>query len=271
MKNIKAKKSLGQNFLIDPNILKKIVNEISPKSGDKIIEIGPGYGALTALLSESGAEIIAVEIDKSLAKNLKFQNVKILNTDFLKLNLAELAEQQKLRIVGNIPYNITSPIIFKLLEEREIIEDAVFLIQNEVAQRIKAKPFTKEYGILSVILQCFAEVKYCFKVSPNVFKPKPKVDSAVIHLYFQKHKPCTNEKLFIEVVKAAFSHRRKTLKNSLMNSIFKDCNFKNIDFDLNRRAEELSIKDYVYLTERIKELKHDGKRIEDTTARRNSG
>jgi len=153
--------------------------------------------------------------------------------------------------VGNIPYNITSPIIFRLIENRDIIKDSVMMIQHEVATRLSAGPGNRDYGILSVILGYFAEIEYCFKVSPEVFYPKPKVDSAVIKISFRDQSQLrpVNEKLFFQTVKASFGNRRKTLKNSLMNSIFGNRDFSNFPVDLNLRAERLSIDDYLNITD----------------------
>ncbi len=248
----KPQKKYGQHFLTDDNIIRKIVKEIAPVKDEIIVEIGAGKGALTKELLKSGAKIFAVEIDKVLYLQLKskFDSIKIFNDDILKLNFSELFTGKKIRIVGNIPYNITSPIFFKLIENREYVQDAVFMIQDEVAKRVVAPPGRKEYGILSVILNYFADVKYCFKISGNVFYPRPKVYSAVIHLKF-KDQTFPQEKQFVKVVKAAFNYRRKTLKNSLNNSIFKDCNFEKINFDLSRRPESLTIDDFLILTKEI--------------------
>jgi 16S rRNA (adenine1518-N6/adenine1519-N6)-dimethyltransferase len=213
------------------------------------VEVGPGTGALTSKLAESRAKIVAIEIDKRVKENLSesFPSVKFYNEDFLKTDLSNIFTSggRKLRIVGNIPYNLTSPIIFKLLENNNIINDAVFMVQHEVAKRISASPGSKDYGILSVLLHYFSEVKYCFKVSPNVFYPKPKVYSAVVHI-FMKDLSVSNEmkKIFINIVKASFGKRRKTLKNSLRDSIFKDIDFSASGVDLTLRAEQLKINNF---------------------------
>lgn len=246
---IRPVKSLGQNFLKDENIIKKIINEINPLPNETVIEIGPGEGALTKHLIKSEAAFTAVEYDRRAVEHLQieFPSLKIIQSDFLKFDLKSLSKD-KLRIVGNIPYNITSPIIFKMLENRELINDSVMMIQYEVAKRITSKIGTKDYGILSVLLNTFAETKFCFKVSPNVFYPKPKVDSAVIHIYFNKKiDPDLNEELFIKLVKASFNNRRKTLKNSLSNSIFRVYDLNKIDFDFSKRAEQLTISEFINL------------------------
>jgi 16S rRNA (adenine1518-N6/adenine1519-N6)-dimethyltransferase len=249
MKKVLPLKRFGQNYLTDNNILNKIIKEINPVKDDLIIEIGPGTGALTSKLNESGAEIIAVEIDKRVKDELveNFPSVQILNEDFLKTDLQRIFSEKskRIRVVGNIPYNLTSPIIFKLLNHNNIIKDAVFMVQYEVAKRMTSSAGTKEYGILSAVLNYFCKVNLCFKVSPNVFYPKPKVYSAVIHI-FMKDLIITDElkKTFINIVKASFGKRRKTLKNSLRDSIFKDIDFIHSEIDLNLRAEQLKIKDF---------------------------
>lgn len=243
-------KRYGQNFLQDNNIIRKIAEVINPNQSDKIIEIGPGQGALTKILAQSGAEIIAVEIDKRVIETLKstFPQVKIINQDFLEINLNEF-NLSKLRVVGNIPYNITSPIIFKLIENHQILQDAVFMVQYEVAKRMTAKKGTKDYGILAVLLTYFAKTEFCFKVSPNVFYPKPKVFSAVVKIDFKKNIDDSLSKFFIQIVKAAFGNRRKTLKNSLSNSIFAQLNFSGCKVDLSLRAEQLDVTDFIKLAQ----------------------
>jgi 16S rRNA (adenine1518-N6/adenine1519-N6)-dimethyltransferase len=253
MRKVKPLKKFGQNYLTDKNILNKIVNEISPLPGDNLIEIGPGLGSLTGILLERIPELTAVEIDFRVIDELskKFPAITLIHADFLDLNLEDLfhKKNEKLRIAGNIPYNITSPIIFKLINSNQYVRDAVLMMQLEVAKRIVAKKGTKDYGILAVLLQYFTEVKICFKVSPNVFYPKPKVESAVIHLNFKDNCITGEEKtLFIKMVKAAFGNRRKVLRNSLSNGIFADVNFSDAKVDLNLRAEQLEINDFIKLT-----------------------
>lgn len=258
MDKLNPLKRFGQNYLIDKNIIRKIISEFHPEKEDNIIEIGPGKGALTEELSKNVDNLTAFEIDKRVVDNLRFNfpQYKILNKDFLDADLKSIFKNgRKLRIIGNIPFNITSSILFLLIKNRELIEDAVLMVQNEVAKRITAKPNSKEYGILSVLLNYFSKPKYCFKISPNVFIPKPKVHSAIIHIYFNKKRdPEIDETLFINLVKASFNNRRKTLKNSLSNSIFKTYNLSKIEFDFSKRAESLTIDDFVFLTREIKQL-----------------
>lgn len=251
---IKPIKRLGQNFLRDKNILRKISEVINPQKDEKIIEIGPGEGALTEILANSGAEVIAIEIDKRVIEHLQstYPAIKIINQDFLEVDLTQF-HSSELRIVGNIPYNITSPIIFKLIENYHLVRDAVFMVQYEVAKRMTAKKGSKDYGILSVLLSYFAETEFCFKVSPNVFYPKPKVFSAVVKINFKKNLDESLNRIFIQIVKAAFGNRRKTLKNSLSNSIFAQLNFSGCEVDLSLRAEQLDLSDFIKLAEFARE------------------
>ncbi len=254
MQKVKPLKRFGQNYLLDQNILKKIVEEVNPRFEDIIVEIGPGQGALTAKILERIPSLTAVEIDTRVAADLKlkFPQLELISGDFVKLNLNELRKdsEKKLKVVGNIPYNLTSPILFHLIKFNNIIQEAVLMVQHEVAKRMSGKKGTKDYGILSVILNYFAEVKYCFKVSPNVFYPKPKVHSAVVHLTFKELNISEAEKQsFIQIVKASFGNRRKTLKNSLSNSIFNELNFKDSGIDLSLRAEQLDQDDFLRLAE----------------------
>lgn len=258
MEKIKPLKRFGQNYLIDKNIIDKIIDAFEPKLDDLVIEIGPGRGALTTILAKKIKKLFAIEIDKRVIDDLKLQfpSVEFINQDFLKLDLSTIFNGEKKRIIGNIPYNITSPIIFKLIDSRDYITDAMIMTQLEVAQRIVAQPKTKDYGILSVIVNFFADTQLLFKISPNVFYPKPNVESAIINLKFDKEiRTDVNAKLFIKVVKASFGNRRKTLKNSLSNGGFSELNFTQINFDFSRRAEELTIDDFVILTNLIEHNK----------------
>jgi 16S rRNA (adenine1518-N6/adenine1519-N6)-dimethyltransferase len=253
MEYIKPLKRFGQNFLQDKNILRKIVDEFNPRADDLIIEIGPGHGALTEKILERKSDLIAIEIDKRVIENLslRFPNLNLVQEDFLDLDLNKYSDsnKDKIRIIGNIPYNLTSPILFKLFENNIIIEDAVFMVQLEVAKRMTADIGSKDYGILSVLLSYFGKAKLVFKVSPNVFYPKPKVQSAIVHIYFDASRVNKSiNSLLIAIVKASFGNRRKTLKNSLSNSIFARVDFSKCDVDLSLRAEQLNIYNFIELT-----------------------
>jgi len=254
MNKVSPLKRFGQNYLQDQNIIKKIISEIDPKENELIIEIGPGQGAITSLLLESKAHLTAIEIDKRVIDELqtRYTDLHLLQSDFLKLNLNQFTNSsgQRIRVVGNIPYNITSPILFKLFENNTIVQDAVFMVQYEVAKRMTAKMGSKDYGILAVLLEYFGNTKLAFKVSPNVFYPKPNVDSAVVHIYFNDKRDNPEFNLmFKSIVKSAFGNRRKTLKNSLSNGIFAEVNFSKCGIDLSLRAEQLNVDDFIQLTE----------------------
>ena len=249
-------KRFGQNFLQDQNIIKKIVSEIYPKENELIVEIGPGQGAITSLLLESNANLTAVEIDNRVIEDLqaRFIDLHLMQADFLKLDLNQFtnSSKQRIRVVGNIPYNITSPILFKLFENNTIVQDAVFMVQYEVAKRMTAKMGSEDYGILSVLLEYFGNTKLAFKVSPNVFYPKPNVYSAVVHINFnEKRNNSEFNSMFKSIVKSSFGNRRKTLKNSLSNGIFASVNFSDCGIDLSLRAEQLNVDDFIKLTEFI--------------------
>jgi 16S rRNA (adenine1518-N6/adenine1519-N6)-dimethyltransferase len=258
MTMIKPLKQFGQNYLTDRNILRKIAEEIQPGTADNLIEIGPGTGALTEFLYPYNRNLTAIEIDTRVIEELKhrFPEVNVVQQDFLKTDLTALysEKKQKLRIAGNIPYNITSPIIFKIIRNSNIISDVVLLVQHEMAVRMAADRGTKDYSILSVLLKYFTDVKYVFKVSANVFYPKPKVSSAVVHLYIKKdYEP--EDEMFIKIVKAAFGKRRKTLKNSLRSSIFAEFDFEMSGVDLTKRAEQLEVNDFLKLAEYARSIK----------------
>jgi 16S rRNA (adenine1518-N6/adenine1519-N6)-dimethyltransferase len=257
MEKIKPLKRFGQNYLTDQNILRKITDEINPLPEDNLVEIGPGQGALTSKLSERINLFTVIEIDNRVINTLlnNFPQIKIINKDFLDVDLNELflIKNKKLRIAGNLPYNITSPVLFKLIENNRLIKDAVLMVQYEVAKRMKGEKGTKDYGILSVLLKFFTDVKICFKVSPSSFYPKPRVHSAVVHLYFKEtHLDEETKRNLVQVIKASFGNRRKTLKNSLSNSIFREINFKDSEIDLTKRAEQLDPEDFLKLTSFIK-------------------
>lgn len=224
-------KSLGQNFLTDKNIIDKIIDKSEIGKNDLVIEIGPGIGVLTAAAAEAAGKVIAIEIDNKLIPILKetlseYNNIDIINQDVLKTDLKELMEQNEeingqkrsgVKILGNLPYYITTPIIMKILEEKVPADSITIMLQKEVADRIKAGPGSKTYGALSVAVQYYCTVEHVASAPKEIFVPQPKVDSTVIRLDIRKEKPVLlySEEAFFAVVKAGFGQRRKTLLNSL--------------------------------------------------------
>ena len=249
--SVKAKKYLGQHFLKDENIAKKIADTLSFKGYKNILEIGPGMGVLTKYLLDKDVTTYVIEIDSESVEYLKanYLNLapRIIEKDFLKYDLNEVFKGEPLAIIGNFPYNISSQILFKTLELRTQIPEFSGMFQKEVAQRICQKEGNKTYGILSVLTQAFYDAEYLFTVSPGVFNPPPKVDSGVLRLTRKENftLPC-DEKLFFKVVKAAFQQRRKTLRNSLKTFNLSDNLKANVIFD--KRPEQLSVEAFIELT-----------------------
>ncbi len=258
-KRIQPKKSLGQNFLQDENIAQKIVSSLSIKPDDSILEIGAGTGVLTKYLVHTGANVIAVEIDKKLFKILENEysdqeNLALYQEDFLKLSFKKiLGETKGWKIIANLPYFITSPVLFKIFEDSFFFQKAIFMMQKEVAQRIAATPNSKDYGILSVQSQYFAEVKKLFDVSRNVFSPVPKVTSSVIEFIFKDNRELSNneETIFRHVVRKVFSQRRKMLRNSLKTITDFEINFDQLNINLTQRPEQLTVVDFINLSKQI--------------------
>mgnify|MGYP000949055506 FL=1 len=240
----KPRKRFGQNFLVDQQIINQIVSTISPKKNDHIIEIGPGKGALTFPLIDYLKNIHVIEIDRDLIALLqKKNNIKITihESDALVFNFDQF--KQKVRIVGNLPYNISSPLLFHLLNYRDNIIDMTFMLQKEVVDRIVAPPGSKVYGRISVIMQTFFDTELMFVVPKESFDPKPKIESAILYLKTKKQSLVQNSKPLEEIVKIAFSQRRKTLKNCLKSVL----NQSQTDIDLSQRAEMLSVENFVTL------------------------
>ncbi|MDZ7294284.1 MAG: 16S rRNA (adenine(1518)-N(6)/adenine(1519)-N(6))-dimethyltransferase RsmA [candidate division KSB1 bacterium] len=219
----RPKRSLGQHFLVDPNVARKIVHAFAPQPQDVVVEIGPGQGALTALLAGNVRQLFAVELDRTLAAALAdrfagMPGVQVMEADFLSVELAALAPPQaRLRVIGNIPYNISAPIIFRVLDQAAVVEDMLLMLQKEVALRVVAGPGSKQYGPLAVHSQLLADVRLLFDVSPHVFRPRPKVDSAIVRWRFlaQPRFAVEDRALFARFVRAAFGQRRKVLRNAL--------------------------------------------------------
>jgi 16S rRNA (adenine1518-N6/adenine1519-N6)-dimethyltransferase len=255
IENVSPKKFLGQHFLIDENISKKIVNAVNLKEFDKIVEIGPGKGALSKYLFDFSDKLILIEYDTEsvefIKSSFKKHNPNIIKKDFLKYNLKDvLTQTSKNLIIGNFPYNISSQIIFKILENYLLVGNLIGMFQKEVAERIISKPNSKEYGIISVKTQLLYDVKILFDVSPNVFFPKPRVNSSVISLTRKKNININFDlKLFDKLVKLSFQQRRKKIKNSLKKLDIKENILEDSIFGL--RPEQLSVNDFIRLTQKI--------------------
>jgi 16S rRNA (adenine1518-N6/adenine1519-N6)-dimethyltransferase len=254
--NVRAKKHLGQHFLRDENIARKIADTLQPGGNYKtVLEIGPGMGVLTKyLLERKEFETWVVEVDREsvsyLEENYPQLKERIISWDFLRLDLAARFKEP-FAIIGNFPYNISSQILFRILDFRDLIPEASGMFQKEVAERIAAKPGSKIYGILSVLVQAAYTVEYLFTVSEHVFSPPPKVKSAVIRLRRKETRvPGTEDIFFKEVVKAAFNQRRKTVKNALHAFEILPGNEQHIFFT--KRAEQLSVEDFALLTTLIR-------------------
>lgn len=246
---VRPKKHLGQHFLTDPSIAKRIVDALQVSGGDTVVEIGPGTGILTAGLLEKEIKLVAVEIDRDSVAYLRQKwpglEQQIIEADFLKMDLVKYISGP-FHIIGNFPYNISSQIFFRVLEYRQQVHTVVCMIQKEVAGRIASPPGSREYGILSVLLQAYYDITYLFTVKPGSFFPPPKVSSGVIILTRNKtgSLPC-DEKLFFHVVKTTFNQRRKMIRNSIKSILL------NLDGEfelLSKRPEQLGVAEFIELT-----------------------
>lgn len=251
---IAVKKQLGQNFLTDRNITRKIVRISGAQPEDRILEIGPGFGALSREIIEVCPMFTVVEKDPKLAEFIRthYPQLRVIEADFLKTDIEAIAAGSKLRILGNIPYSITTPILFRLLEHRHCIVQATLMMQHEVAMRIVAAPSTREYGILAVQLQAFFDVSYGFRVGRKVFRPQPGVDSAVITMTPKSTLLPSDPEGFSRFVRCAFRQRRKTLLNNLKEDYSLDTISPEV---LKRRAESLTIGEFFELYEKTKPAK----------------
>lgn len=269
----KFSRSLGQNFLTNKEVIDGIVEGADITKEDLVIEIGPGIGVLTAAAAEKAGKVIATEIDTNLVTILgdtlaEFDNVKVINENVLKLNLAKIIEEEAgdykaVKVIGNLPYYITTAIIMKLLEEKLPVESITIMMQKEVADRIKSEPGSRIYGSISVAVQYYCSVNVVENVPKEYFMPMPKVDSAVLRLDVRKEAPVNllNEKMFFRCIKAGFSQRRKTLLNSLTGTgfgkgVISKC-LVNAGIDGKRRAETLSLSDFAAVAN---ELVKEGKK-----------
>ena len=261
---LRADKKLGQNFLIDENVVRQIVEAAELSEVDTVLEVGPGIGTLTQGLAESNAKVVTVELDTRLLPVLAttlegYDNVRVVHGDILKVNIMEEVGAPEFKVCANLPYYITTPIIFALLEKRLPMERLVAMVQKEVAERMAAQPGGKDYGALSVAIQYYTEPEIAFIVPPTSFIPAPAVDSAVIVCKRRSKPPVEvcDEALFFRVVKAAFSLRRKMLSNSLKNMGIKGKQVAKwlelAGVDGKRRAETLSLEDFAKLTNSFNE------------------
>jgi len=255
------RKRLGQHFLIDPNLLRKIVSLADLQPSDSVCEIGPGGGTLTGLLCQTAKQVLALEVDPRMVEFLKTElagspNLEVQEQDALRYSFEDLPEHTI--IVANLPYNISTPIMFRLLEAQQRITRMVLTIQLEVAQRLVAKPSTKDYGVLSVMVQHLAEVKFGFKVSRKCFRPVPDVDSGVVRLDIRPDPQEEPEDLanFQRTVRAAFGQRRKTLLNAFRSAGISNDSLQQVQRDagisLTRRAETLSVQEFQALAKLLR-------------------
>ena len=252
---VKPKKFLGQHFLKDLSIAKDIADTVDECPGLPILEVGPGMGVLTQFLMEKGREVKVVELDFEsvayLRENFPALEGNIIEDDFLKLKLEKLFDGRPFVLTGNYPYNISSQIFFKMLDYKDLIPCCTGMIQNEVAERLAAGPGSKTYGILSILIQAWYKVEYLFTVHEHVFNPPPKVKSAVIRMTRNETKELgCNERLFKLIVKTTFNQRRKTLRNSI-SSILEKGNPLSNDPVFNKRPEQLSVQEFIELTNRV--------------------
>jgi 16S rRNA (adenine1518-N6/adenine1519-N6)-dimethyltransferase len=243
-----ARKRFGQHFLTDGSVIDAIVDAIDPKPGDALIEIGPGLGAMTGPLVARCGRLTVIELDRDLAQRLRQRSeLDVIEADVLKVDFSALASQrgQRLRVVGNLPYNISTPILFHLLESVACVIDQHFMLQKEVVERMAAAPGGKDYGRLSVMLQWRYDIESVLEVPPESFDPPPRVDSAVVRMQPLPVAPAVDAKLLEELVRVAFSQRRKLLRHTLGRWLAE----RGFDgaFDVQRRAEEVAVADYLEL------------------------
>lgn len=253
-------KKFSQNFLTQPAIAYKIVDALNISNKDTVLEIGPGPGVLTdVIIGKSPSRFIAIEIDRNLAKNLRDKyadQLQVIEEDFLNFDFSQIGKSvSSLKVIGNIPYNITSPILFKLLEFHSQLECSVLMMQKEVAKRIVAKPGNKDYGILTIMVQILSDVEYLFEVGNKNFTPIPKVDSSVVKInYLSKIDDIENLDLFKKIVRGVFNNRRKMLRNTL-SRIFDQTIVNSLgSVDLTRRPEQLSIEEFKQLANSVNQL-----------------
>ncbi|MCV2370310.1 16S rRNA (adenine(1518)-N(6)/adenine(1519)-N(6))-dimethyltransferase RsmA [Roseateles oligotrophus] len=245
-----ARKRFGQHFLTDVNIIQSIVDAIDPRNGETVVEIGPGLGAMTIPLLDRIKPLTVIELDRDLAAKLRTRaGLEVIESDVLKVDFAALAAEkgQRLRVVGNLPYNISSPILFHLLGYVEHVVDQHFMLQKEVVDRMAASPCCKDYGRLTVMLQWRYAIESVLDVPPSAFDPPPRVESAIVRMQPYAKPPELDRKLFGEMVAVAFSQRRKLLRHSL--GVWLSTRGFAGQFDLQRRAEEVPVAEFVALAQ----------------------
>ena len=273
--NFKFSKSLGQNFLIDTNVIDRILEGARVQEGDYVIEVGPGIGTLTKEMGRTAEKVVAIEIDKTLIPILEetlsdFPNIEVINQDILKVDVQELVKEKlnggPVKLIANLPYYITTPIVMKFLEEDIPVTDIVVMVQKEVADRMNAQPNSKDYGALSVAVQYYCETEIVAKAPRHMFMPQPNVDSTVIGLHVRKNQiyHVDNEDIFFKTVKASFGQRRKTLLNSLGGLGFLNKeqireSLQKANIDEKRRGETLSIEEFALLSNIINKIQNDNK------------
>lgn len=273
--NFKFSKSLGQNFLIDTNVIDRIIEGARVKEGDYVIEVGPGIGTLTKEMGKTAQKVVAIEIDKTLIPILEetlsdFSNIEVINKDILKVDVQELVKEKlnggPVKLIANLPYYITTPIVMKFLEEDIPVTDIVVMVQKEVADRMNAKPNTKDYGALSVAVQYYCDTEIVAKAPRHMFMPQPNVDSTVIGLHVREEQiyHVDNEDVFFKTVKASFGQRRKTLLNSLggLGFLTKDQireALQEANIDEKRRGETLSIEEFAALSNAANRIHNENK------------
>ena len=244
------RKRFGQHFLTDRGIIEDIVDAIAPVAGQSMVEIGPGLGAMTQPLVERLGHLTVIELDRDLAVQLrKKPELTVIESDVLRVDFRALADASKgkIRVVGNLPYNISTPILFHLLDVADVVQDQHFMLQKEVIDRMVAKPSTSDYSRLSVMLQWRYAMENVLFVPPQSFDPPPRVDSAIVRMVPHANPEALDVKLFSELVRVAFSQRRKLLRHSL-GKWLEARNFSGV-FNLQRRAEEVSVAEYIALTQ----------------------
>jgi len=253
----KARKRFGQNFLQDSRIIHQIVMAIDPLANEHLVEIGPGQGAITEPLLDAQCQLDVVELDRDLVErlNIRFSHIDrftLHSADALTFNFAALDHDKPLRIIGNLPYNISTPLLFHLLTQASHIKDMHFMLQKEIVNRLQAQPGSKQFGRLSIMVQLHCQVEALFDVEPECFHPQPKVMSSIVRItpYTKQKYTIDDIELFEKIVKTAFSQRRKTIRNTLKN-ICDDSALETADISPSSRAEALSIDDFVNLSNQL--------------------